>query len=372
MILKTEKFQESCKKILDAVDSNVLSVVSETLELKTEGNILFMNVTNKEYFVEVKIDLETALDFHATVDANLFLNLISKITTKDIELTVVDNTLVVKGNGTYKIPLIYDGDKLLELPRIVIENEVKSFNVQNSILQSILKYNIKELQKGAISKPIQRLFYIDEKGAITFTTGACVNTFTLEQPLRMLLNERVVKLFKLLSSDTVQFKMGMDPLNESMMQTKVMFKDDSVTITAIISSDSQLMNTVPVDGIRNRADYNYPYSVTVDKNNVLEALGRMLVFTKKNEVALFTTIDFDFDGMTMYDNHKENKEKIAYTNYVDALEGQTYTALFEVNDLKLTLESCDEQYITIKFGNHQAAVISRASISNIIPECTAE
>ena len=47
--------------------------------------------------------------FHATVNAALFLKLIPQITTDNIELNIKDNLLIVRGNGTYKLPLIYEG-----------------------------------------------------------------------------------------------------------------------------------------------------------------------------------------------------------------------------------------------------------------------
>ena len=197
MILRIEEMQDACSKILAAVDSNNLSVLTETLQIKTEDNQLFISVTNREYFAKVSIAIDTNVDFHATVNANLFLKLISQITTETIEMTLIDNCLVLKGNGTYKLPLIFDGDTLLELPEIKIYNPTVNFVIDSEHLLSILQYNSKEITKGSVTKPIQRLYYMDEKGALTFTTGACVNNFTLDQPVKVLLNDRLVKLFKL-------------------------------------------------------------------------------------------------------------------------------------------------------------------------------
>ena len=44
MIIRTELFQDACKKILEAVDSNVATIVSETLELEAHGDMLHLNV----------------------------------------------------------------------------------------------------------------------------------------------------------------------------------------------------------------------------------------------------------------------------------------------------------------------------------------
>ena len=122
MIIRIEEIQNACSKILAAVDSNALSTVTETLQLSTEGKNLYISVTNKEYYAQVKIEMSEPMDFKATVNAQLFLKLVSQITTETIELTTQDSALVLKGNGTYKLPLIFEGDKLMELPEIIIDN----------------------------------------------------------------------------------------------------------------------------------------------------------------------------------------------------------------------------------------------------------
>ena len=117
MIIKKEKFQEICSTILAATDSAEISTLTETLELKVENKVLYLNVTNGEYYASVKFDLESDEQFHAAVNANLFLKLIAAVTTEDIELQAMNNYVLVKANGTYKIPMIFDGDKLLEFDK---------------------------------------------------------------------------------------------------------------------------------------------------------------------------------------------------------------------------------------------------------------
>ena len=69
MILRIEEMQSACSKILAAVDSNNLSVLTETLQMKSAGRKLFISVTNREYFAKVAIDVDTDVEFHATVNA---------------------------------------------------------------------------------------------------------------------------------------------------------------------------------------------------------------------------------------------------------------------------------------------------------------
>jgi hypothetical protein len=370
MIIQTKSFQESCKKILEAVDTNISSVVNETLELEANGPVLHLNVTNKEYYVSVKMPLDIEVKLHAVVNAQLFLNLISKITTGTLELDVVDNTLVLKANGNYKIPMIFDDTAIVELPKINIENVTNTFSIKNSILQSILKYNTKELLKNGGASPVQKLFYIDEKGAITFANGACVNNFTLDQKVVLTLTEKIVRLFKLFKSESVNFNMGFDALESGVVAQKVSFSDDQVTLTSIITTKEELVNKFPVQGIRKWTEETYDYTITIDRLTLLESINRLSLFSKNGSDLGSTHMSFGIDGVTVLDSKKENNEEVKYVNNVDKLK-KPYEASFDTNDLKLTLETSEGQYIVVSFGNHRAAVIKRNDISNIIPEVQA-
>ena len=178
MIISTKQLKDTCSKVLTAVESNSLSTITETLELLAKNGYLNINITNKEYYVRIKLPMEEQAEFHATVNAVLFLKLIFQTTKETVELNIKDNTLEVIGNGNYTLPLIYENDKLLELPEININNVTNQFTMSTGILKSILVYNSKELTMGVATRPVQKLYYIDSKGCLTFTTGACVNSFT--------------------------------------------------------------------------------------------------------------------------------------------------------------------------------------------------
>lgn len=368
MIIKTKLLQDSCKKILDAVDSgNIINkVVSETVEIKAVGRELRLNVTNREYYVSVSIPLDVDAELHAVVDAKLFLSLISKISTNDVELTTTDAALTIRGNGNYKVPLIYDeGGNLVELPKIEVENVTSSFGIKGSVLQSILKYNAKELLKGTLNRPSQRLFYIDEKGALTFTSGACVNSFELEQPVTLFLTEKVVKLFRLFKGD-VAFSLGHVERNGRDI-TLVSFEDGSVSLTSAIGIDPGVTSTFPVSAIRGLADASYAHSVNLDKSAVLDAITRLALFSSQSgNPGVF--IEFGEDGVTIYDERRDNNESVAYSGDV-AYSGEPYLASFLANDLKLTLESCEGTHVNVSFGNRRNIVVSRGGVKNVVPEC---
>lgn len=367
MIVKVKQFQEVCKKILEAVDSSGVVSVSDTLELELINKKLYLNVTNKEYYVTVTIDVDDDSEFHAVVNASLFLNLVSKLTTAEMQMNIKDNVLAIKSNGNYKIPLIFENDALVQLPKIKIGEVTSNFKIANETLQSILKFNSKELQKSGIKKIVQKMFYIDDKGCITFTNGACVNSFTLEKPVKILLTEKVVKLFKLFLSDEIEFTLGVDVTSNNMVQTKASFKDKDVQITTILSSDSSLINSVPVEAIRGLASASFPHSIVLEKRSVLDAINRLSLFDKNNVVTLYTYLSVSKDGLCIYDTRKNNNEKVSLVNAFNSDE--TYDFILDTNDFKITLETNNDQYVTLNFGNRRAVVIDRPNIKNILPEC---
>lgn len=369
MIINSDSLKDISAKILAAVDTSEISTLTETLEMIVVDNNLYVTVTNKEYCVQTRLYLGYNEEFHTTVNAKLFLNLVSKTTTEDIELTVTDNCLMFKGNGSYKIPLIFDGTKLLELPFLEVENPTCDMYINGSTLNSILKYNSKELSKGIISHPVQKLYYIDEQGAITFTSGACVNSFTLDQPVKFLLSSKVVKLFKLFPDDEIHFVLGHTVLADGKMQTRVKFENADTTLTAIVPGDDNLINAVPTKAIRDMASSIYPHQVTINKDALLQAISRLLIFRNSaSSVQPIGTFVFDDKQVVISDGTKGNSENLVYDS-AEGLSAEPYSMALYLNDLKTTLETYSDSHLTMSFGNHRSIAISKANVKMIIPEC---
>ena len=370
MIIRSDEFKKICNTVLSATDGSELSTLTETLELKTIGNVLYLNVTNKEYYASVKFQLDHEEAFHASVNANLFLKLVAAITSDQIELTVHDTYMNIKANGNYKIPLIFENDRLMEVPAIIIENPTLEMNIASSILESIVNYNSKQLAIGTVAKPVQKMFYIDNEGCITFTTGACINSFTLEKPLRVLLNARLVNLFKLFKGTNVNFTLGYDPISETIIQTKVSFKTDNITLTAVTGCDDNLLNQVPAASIRGRANKAYANTVVVNVAAISEAINRLLLFSagygSKENLKPYSCFEFTADRVVIYDTKRENTEVLSYQNGTTLTE--EYSMTLDLIEFKKILDGCTEQYVTLNFGDHQACVVTRGAIKNVLPE----
>lgn len=370
MIIRTELLQDSCAKILSAVDSNVLSAVTETLEITANNNVFTLAVTNREYFVEVKRDIELNEEFHATVNATLFLKLISKVTSETIELTSDGNSLHIKCNGNYKLPLIYDGDSLMNLPRINIEEINEVVDIESSALHGIISYNSKELSKGTISRAVQRLYYFDNEGVVTFTTGACVNKFTTQMSSKLLLNDKLVKLFKLFKDTKVKMTVGHNKINDNSFVSVVKFEAPGIEISAVLNSDEKMFVEFPVSAIRGRANVVYPMTVSLNKDSLIQAIERLMLFTHSgvNDTGFSVVrLNFTSEGITISDQLNVNTEKVLYSKSVENI--QEYSALIDSNDLTKTLQSCTNQIVLVSFGNNEAFTLAEGAVRWVLPEC---
>jgi len=374
MIIQTKEFKDVANTILTAVsaDKNVANV-----EIIAKDKAISLNATNKEWFVSVKYNLTEDINFRAVVNANAFLGLITGITAETFEVEASAQDLTIKvGKSSYKIPLIYDNDQLMTLPVIRLVNKTVDMGISNDILMSILNVNSKEIQKTKGIDPakideLQKLYYLDENGCFTFTTGACVNAFKLEKPIKLLLSDRIVRLFKLFKTD-VNFMYGTDALSNGFLQSKAVFYNDTTYLAAIVNSDDVMLRKIqgPINLIKQFMADNYQNRVIISATELSNAINRIITFNKNCNKELNT---FEIKGIcTFSGDDMVITDEIGNVEYVKTNTGSiidgSYAMKLNLNDLKFILDSCKNEAITLNCGNHRSVMLVRGDITNVIPE----
>jgi hypothetical protein len=374
MILKTKNFQEVVNKILVAVS---VDKAAANLELAAKDAKLYLRVTNREWYCACAFELENPTEFRAVVDANLFLNLISGINTEEFELEIKDTVVVVKaGKSSYKLAMIYENDQLMKLPIIKLDPDqvTVNMNISNDILMSILNVNSREIQKAKKVEvnELQRYYYIDETGCFTFTTGACINAFTLEKPIKLLLTDKVVKLFKLFSTDAC-LSYGHIVNTDNTLQPIVVFQTEDVYVATRLLSDETCIQKVkaPCDAMKALAKEVYEHNLVLSATDLSAAISRLLMFHKNSSAKadlsfVPASVEFSNTELTISDLSGDNKEVITIENGSTTPGG--YSMGVNLIDLKAVLDSCKNEHITMNCGNHKSIIICRANISNVIAE----
>lgn len=373
MEIKTKEFQEAASTILYAAELDKNAVPN--LELCAKNHHLYMNVSNQEYYVSVKFELEADENFRAVVDAPTFLNLISGLTTETFKLKVLGNVVGVEsGRSNYKLPMIYKNEELLVIDPITLANPTVEMNISNDILKSILNINSKEILKGKsldISE-LKKMYYLNEHGCFTHSSGACLNSFELEKPVSLLLHDKIVRLFKLFKED-VSFKYGYDQDAVGGLCAKIVMRASNIYIAAKVTKDEEQLRKVesPYAATISYVKEHYPNQAVVSTNALLAAISRLSTFTKNviekaDKKAIFATMTVSADEITLIDR-LENTEVIQTenTSYSDAGD---YSFVVNLVDLKLALDNYKNEHVTINCGNHKAILINHETSHHLLPD----
>lgn len=369
MNIKLKEFKEVASKILLAVDGKDAS----NLRLRAKEGFLTLSVANQEYFVCVKMPLDTEEDLAATVDAQLFLKLITGLDTETFTLEVSNNVLLVKaGKGNYKLAMIYNKDQLLDLPPIIIQNKTVTMPISKDILESILNVNGKEMSKLKYltnPKEAQKHYYIDECGCFTYTTGACVNAFTLDKPVKVLLTDRIVKLFKLFKED-VSFSFGNDTTPSGLPETKAVFETENVYLAARVNNDASTLNqsVSSYNASKRYIAENFPYQVVISSDALAAAINRLTLFTKQsaeNNAAYLPVNVSLVDGEVVLSDEVGNSESITIES--GAVE-EPYEMRANLVDFKQMVDSYKNDHLTLQCGNKHVIIFSKGSVHHLLIE----
>ena len=128
--------------------------------------------------------------------------------------------------------------------------------------------------------------------------------------------------------------------------------------------------SVPVNPIRNRANATYNYSVVFNKDELLQAINRFMLFVDKNsrdELKSCAVLEFQKDGVVIEGKTLDFDEFVYYTGMTNTIDGE-YTATLDLTDIKYCLDSSNGTYATINFGDNEAFVLSNGNIKNVVPE----
>ena len=379
MLLKTSYIKSVSSDILVAVDTTDVLNTSDTLFMYEKDGKLYTTVSNGEYVVTVKIADNAETDFRVAVNAKMFLKLISQTTTEDIDLSVSGNTLVIKGNGVYRLPIVTGTDGNFEVPDICADTINTEISIDGDVLCNIIRYNSRQISDPSkIRSPLQSLYYIDENGSITYTTGATVYNFLLDKPISLLLTGKIVKMFKIFKGISAVVRVGHQTVDDQTL--KVLFVesvDGSVILKSIVSSSDALVKSFPVPAIRGRATYAYPYAVNLNRVDLLQSVNRMQIFTSgtgglssHQPIAKFT---FKEDGVEISDEFNDddaskNRDFVKYMNAPNNSLNESF--ILNLKDVEDVLSTSSEPWVTVEFGNSPAVVFKRGNVVDVVPTCS--
>lgn len=349
MKVVTSRMKDAVNKAIKGAGFNNLIPITSMIGIKLSDGKLRLLTTDMTNTLCIIIDKVAGDDMDITVDADKFGKLIAKTTSEDIDLSVKDDVLFVKANGTYKIPLISDEEGLVTFPALS-ETKGKTTNVKlTSIMQA---YNI---NKSALAKTLENPaltgYYC---GDMVISTDANVITFNdfkmFEQDEPLLISPQLMQLLTLNKQEDIKL------IADKTLLTFI--ADDMIVQGAVMEG----IEDFPADDVKAYLDEAFTSSCKVPKDLLLATLDRLALFIEPYDKngAYFT---FGRKGINIHSKKDASTETI---NYVESKDFEPFVCCVDIPMLKEQLQANPDDTVKICYGNENALKIESGKVTQVI------
>lgn len=338
MKIKTKTLIKLVHRAYKCTSNNVEIPLSMLMNISCKDNRVTIT-TSSEYgdYLMVSDDVESD-DFYATFYAESFTKLINKLSSKYTELSIKDNILIVKSNGTYKIPLPLDIEgNMIIYPnplkgKTFIWDEVASIN---TLALSKAKRNSEASLANTNDNPSYNNYYCGDKVITTNSITLCIYDLKVFNTPVLLSPESFRIMCKVFECDYYDAK--------RMGNILICQSDNCIYYThtqdGIEYFDTELINDL--------CDIKLDNTCIIDKHMLLDALDRLNLFiTEYDDKSIL--ISFNKESIEVA---SELSEAIEDLSYKDEGEHKEFKCKLNIQLLQEQLKSFMADYITVEYGN---------------------
>lgn len=376
--VRVEELKKTVAKLNLAIEKSKINPKSGWIELESRDNgTVGIKVGNYDYYLEASIPFEQVDEegFHATVTAETFVPLVSKLETECVEISERLNALILTTkNAEYTFPIIKELGKVKSIDAIAF-NPVRCIrsSITGAQTASIADTNAKGLMDSLFSKDVQQFVYVDNDGALTYTENIYINNFDKraesDGDFRFLLNCTQAKLLKVFEDfDTVDVAVEYQENYESAVKVQLSAAD-AITLT-LITQPNQMVDKFPALKLRNLASAVSETHAVIDKKALEKALARLMVFDKKFDITVLNYSKFvwDTDSVKLVSIKNQNYEVVPYISGTNTSE---HESIIRFADIVNQLKAVQSKEIDISYGDSPAIVINSEGLKQLIPEIRA-
>jgi len=376
--IKLKEIKDILSKIAVGIDKSDINPSAGYIEIQTDNGVMSIKVANNDYFLISPISVDSDESIHATILADKFINIISKLSKETISLGSDDNALTLKTNTSqYVFPIVKKNGAVATINEFAYDDAEYTNHVVNVMngndLASIAESNAQGLVEATFTKEIQQFIYVDNVGALTFTDNIYINNFDTpyDNEFKILLNatqSRLLKIFDGAKEVTVDIYSS----NDDFKNVVVEMKSNDISLSLLTQSTNKIA-MFPDEKIRNLSLGDINRHAIINKSDFDKALSRLMVFDKKFDKAIL-----DYSKLVFKSNHVElisvknhNYEIVAYSSSENIDNDNSYEAIIRFGDLVNQLKAVTTPNVDISFGNGKAIVIN-SDIKQIVPEIKAK
>lgn len=358
MKISTVKLQAMMNKVVKGVGNNKLIPITSLIGITAADNKLTIEATDSNNYLYVTSDLIDSEDFYACVRADQFIKLISKITSDFVSLTICDNFLQVKGNGTYNIELPLDENgAMIVYTDPMASDDTKAFLTKECTIQlSTIKSMLASLRSGlAVTSESPQItnYYVSANRSIT-TNRFKVNAldYTASDIPEMLISSSMMDILDTITSDVITVKLYADDTIE--------FITDDVRVFGHVGDG---IDKFPVDTLNLLIDKSYSNYCKISRLDLMQTLDRIALFVGAYDNGAIT-ITFDSDAMCITSKQTTGTEQIGYMEHTS--DSNKYTICVDIEMLQSQIKSQESDVVTIYYGDDKAIKLTDGNLTFVL------
>lgn len=353
--VSTTQLQSLVNKANQCVGANKLLEITQCIGINCADNKITLYTTDGINNLRVSMPIDSDEELNVVVDAETFVKLINKITSETISLEDFENSLVVEGNGSYKIELKLDDDgNYLKYPAKTDSVSDTVGKITKSAVTTILSSLKASLSNNAGSVYVN--YYVGD--FVCATDRAMMGMFDYkvfdsDKFNTCLLNSVFVELLALPDSDiTLQYDVD--------SQTLTAVSDDAnFNLTTKINSGAEGFN---VEALNKMMAIEQDSYCKIRKRELLDLLDRMSLFVGNYDDGAIT-LEFTQTHIRVTSLKSTGVEAV---NYSESKNVQDKTIKININRLISQLKSYASDSVDLYYGSDLCIKLVDGDVTQII------
>ena len=341
--IKTYKLNNLLTKAVKGASMNKMIPLTNLMSISAKDDRLTIITTDATNYLYVsEADEFEGDEFEVVVVAELFVKLISKLTSEYVELTMEeDEVLTVKGNGEYKIELPLDEEgNLIKYPNPAESfDPTYNFKIKRDDIQKILM-----TAKASLSTETDAVcytgYYIGDRIVTTDTEVMCgINRDIGFSKSSVLIFASTMDLLDIMTDKLVDCSTDNN--------NGILFRTSNCTVCGKVMD---CVDDFQIDVISDLLEMDFDSTCKFKKFELMQALERVSLFVgvyDKNCVYLTFTEDV-LCIESMRDNSVETLKYESLENY------KSFTCCVDVEMLKTQIKAYTSDYVVMQYGRDNA------------------
>lgn len=352
--ISTNVLKDMVSKAVKGASCDSQIPLTTLMGIELDNNEFRLITTDASNYLYIRNTEITGDPFKVSVPVTVFSKLIARMTSDSVAISVEENYLLIKGNGSYKIefPIDDDGSVVVfpdPLSTIIFDpNDTKEISL--STIQTILK-SLKPALAVTMEDPCYTGYYIGNSVLATDTCQiACMDCSENLFGVPVLISPETMNLFTVMTDD----KITVDVLDN-----KIVFGSSNCTIYGTLM---ECIDDYAVDEITSLVETKFPAVCRLSKDILLQLLDRLMLFIGKYDN---NCIDLSFikNGLHISSKSLSGIEVIPYLNSVEHVD---FSCGININMFISQVKACAGDVIELYYGLDNAIKIVDDNVRHVI------